>query len=118
MSLPSSDYPGDEREQGQAIALQSLVRLVRLNKKGRIAIEVKSVPPWCGATGNCEVYLFDDTTGNLLVQDDGWEYWFGSKTHQGVFDFYVRENSSAGTADLYEYQFDGKKYQQTDHSRP
>ncbi len=51
---------------------------------------------------------------DLLVHGDGWDYRFRRTTHHGVFDFYVRQNMSAGSGTRYEYQFDGKVYQQVD----
>jgi hypothetical protein len=111
--LPTVNSSKGEEEEAKAIASQSVVKLTRLDKRGRIGIGISTVAPWCGATGNCDVYLFDGVTGTLLVQSVGWEYWFGSKTHHGFFDFYVRDNLSAGAGTLYEYQFDGDKYEET-----
>jgi hypothetical protein len=108
------EYQEDEKDELKATALRSTVKFVRLDGRGRIGIEVKTVPPWCGATGNCEVLLFDSKTGDLLVHGDGWDYGFRRTTHHGVFDFYVRQNMSAGSGTRYEYQFDGKVYQEVD----
>ena len=108
------EYQQDEQDEVKPVALRSTVRFVRLDGRGRIGIEVKSVPPWCGATGNCEVWIFDSKTGDLLVHGDGWDYVFRRTTHHGVFDFYVRQNMSAGSGTRYEYQFDGKVYQEVD----
>jgi hypothetical protein len=105
-------YAADEQDEIKSVALSSTVTFVRLDKRGRVGIEVKTVPPWCGATGNCEVRIFDNKTGDLLVMGDGWEYVFRRTTHHGVFDFYVRHNMSAGSGYRDEYQFDGKVYQQ------
>jgi len=90
------------------------VKLVRLDANGRMGIEVRAPNEWCSATGNCEVWIFDSKTGDLLVHGDGWDYGFRRTTHHGVLDFYVRSNMSAGTGTLDEYQFDGKVYQQVD----
>lgn len=108
------EYQQNEQDEIKPIALRSTVKFVRLDGRGRNGIEVKSVPPWCGATGNCEVWIFDSKTGDLLVHGDGWDYGFRRTTHHGVLDFYVRSNMSAGTGTLDEYQFDGKVYQQVD----
>jgi len=108
------EYQQDEKDEVKTIALRSTVKFVRLDGRGRIGIEDKSVSPWCGATGNCEVWVFDGKTGDLLVHGDGWDYGFRHTTHHGLFDFYVRHNMSAVSGTRDEYQFDGKVYQQVD----
>ena len=108
------EYQEDEKDEAKALALRSIVKFVRLDGRGRIGIEVKGVPPWCGATGNCEVWIFGSKSGDLLVHGDGWDYRFRRTTHHGVFDFYVRLNLSAGSGTRTEYQFDGKVYQEVD----
>jgi hypothetical protein len=90
------------------------VKFVRLNAFGRTGIEVRAPNKWCGATGNCEVWIFDSKTGTLLVKGDGWDYVFHRATHHGVFDFSVRLNMSAFSGTIAEYQFDGNVYQEVD----
>lgn len=90
------------------------VKFVRLNPSGRMGIQVRAPNEWCGATGNCGVWIFDAKTGDLLVNDDGWDYEFRPTMHHGVFDFYVRHNWSAASGRRNEYQFDGKVFQQVD----
>jgi hypothetical protein len=107
-----NEFQQDEQDEIKPTALRSAVKFVRLNGRGQIGIEVTGVPPWCGATGNCEIRIFDSKTGNLLVDGDGWDDGFRRTTHHGVFDFYVRSNLSAGSGTRDEYQFDGKVYQQ------
>ena len=78
------EYQQDEQDEIKPVALRSTVKFVRLDGRGRI------------------------------VHGDGWDYRFRRTTHHGVFDFYVRQNMSAGSGTRYEYQFDGKVYQQVD----
>jgi hypothetical protein len=103
-------YEQDEQDQIRPIALRSVVKFVRLDRRGRVGIEVKTVSPWCGATGNCEVYVFDSRTADLLVKDGGWDFGFRQSTHHGVYDFYTRSNTSAGSGTRVEYEFDGEVY--------
>lgn len=87
------------------------VKLVKLDGKGTMGIEVVGTDGWCGATGNCPVWIFDKKSRDLLVKDDGWDHGFRRTTHCGLFDFYMRANTSAGSGTRHEYQFEGKVYQ-------
>jgi hypothetical protein len=100
---------------GPPVTGAARVKFVRLNASGsRTGIEVRAPNEWCGATGNCEDWIFDSKTGNLLVQGDGWDYVFHRATHHGLFDFSVRLNMSAFSGTITEYQFDGNVYQEVD----
>ena len=90
------------------------VKLVKLGNDGRMGIEVIAHDGWCGATGNCPVWIFAIENGDILVTDGGWDFGFRSTMHHGVFDFYDRANLSAGSGVRHEYQFDGKVYQQVE----
>jgi hypothetical protein len=104
----------DEEDDVKAIALRSTVKLVQLDRKGRIGIEVKVAAPWCGATGNCEVEIFDNKTGSPLVDDVGWDYGFRRTMHHGLYDFYIRANLSYCSGTLNVYHFDGRVFRQVD----
>jgi hypothetical protein len=99
---------------GPPVTGAARVKFVRLNASGRTGIEVRAPNEWCGATGNCEVWIFDSKTSNLLAKGDGWDYVFHRATHRGLFDFSVRLNMSAFSGTITEYQFDGNVYQEVD----
>jgi len=64
-----------------------MVKFVRLDRRGRVGIELKTVSPWCGATGNCELYIFDGKTADLLVKDGGWDLAFDKPLTMGFMTF-------------------------------
>jgi hypothetical protein len=104
------DNKDEELQDATSAALQSMVKLVRLDNQGRIGIMVKVAARLCGATGNCGVYIFDGKTADVLVTDDGWDYGFLRSMHHGVYDFYVRSNLSVDSGTRDEFQFDGRVY--------
>ena len=83
---------------------------VKLNATGRIGILLLPPDKFCGATANCQVWVFDGKTGVELVSDNGWDYGLRKTMHHGVYDFYMRHNMSCCTGTLHEYRFDGKVY--------
>jgi hypothetical protein len=73
----------------------------------------------CGATGNCDIWVFDPKTGDLLLSANGFDFLVQTSVHYGLFDIVIRANMGGGSAVRDEYRFDGRKYQhvrQTDES--
>jgi hypothetical protein len=64
----------------------------------------------CGATGNCDIWVFDPKTGDLLLSGNGWELRSETTTHNGCYDFVTRHNMGAGFGIRDWYRFDGRTY--------
>jgi hypothetical protein len=102
---------GSEEEGDNQTALRSQAGFLRLNPESRLGILVTGVPPWCGATGNCSLWIFDAESGKELLDGNGWKCGLYRTQHHGLFDFYVRHNWSASKRTLQEHRFDGRVYQ-------
>jgi hypothetical protein len=93
------------------IAGRSRVDFVELGSGGKHpAIEIEAPHEWCGATGNCPIWIFDRKTGALLFSDDGFSLGFRQTVHHGARDIYIRANRNYRTGVRHEYEFDGTVY--------
>src|ERR1700721_403493 len=64
----------------------------------------------CGATGNCEIALFDRETQRMLLSANGWEFRILSASHSGLHDVQVRQNMGCCSGIRYVYRFEGRSY--------
>jgi hypothetical protein len=90
--------------------------MIVLSPDGKTGIRIsgtnKEGPPLiCGATGNCEIWVFDQKTGDLLLSANGFDVLVQTSVHHGLFDIVTRHNMGAGSGVRDLYQFDGHEYQ-------
>ena len=92
------------------------LRIERLTLGGAPALVLKGSDLLCGATGNCQVWIFRRTgnrwhpllpRGQPLIADS---LAFGPNLTQGVEDLAATMNSSASATNEYTYKFDGAVY--------
>jgi len=89
------------------------VKLLKIGPDGHSGLRVwgTSSNGTCGATGNCDIWVFDPKTGELLLSANGFDLRVEAVVHHGLFDIVTSHNMSAGSGVRDLYQFDGHEYQ-------
>jgi len=92
------------------------LRMIMLSPDGKTGVGISGTnmygPPLiCGATGNCDIWVFDKKTGDLLLSANGFNLLVQKSVHHGLFDIVTSHNMSAGSGVRDLYQFDGHEYQ-------
>jgi hypothetical protein len=69
-------------------------------------------PILCGATGNCEFWVFD-AAHQILLETSAQGFKLLPETHSGRPDLLTTMHDSAFEADAARWQFDGRRYRQS-----
>jgi hypothetical protein len=108
------EFEGEDLERSAMDGFE--VRVIHLGPDGRRGLRVWGASNEaifvCGATGNCPIWVFDPSTGALLLSASGWELRAETTAHNGCYDFVTKHNTSATSGIRDWYRFDGHVYKQ------
>lgn len=99
---------------------QSELRVKRIDLAGTQGLAVRGSKLLCGATGNCQTWIFrksSDHWKSLFGNDEApvvEGFRLGPATTRGVPDLTVWSNTSAEASRKAVYKFDGEKYRRSD----
>lgn len=99
------------------------LQVKRVDLGGDAGIVVQGTKLLCGATGNCQVFVFRNTHGHWVSlfgdgqAPSGDSFQFGPGLSHGIKDFSVRTNLSAATDEHMTYAFDGRVYRRRERAR-
>lgn len=100
-----------DSEEQQYIVRMSSVEPVSLGPGEERALLVRGGGGFCGATGNCAIWVFDPVDGAVLLnQGLGYRVVLSSAVHQGHYDIVITSNLSCCSGLHDTYRFDGKTY--------
>ena len=92
------------------------LRVMRVNLGVDPGIVLQGTNLLCGATGNCQVFVFRKTQSHWVSlfgpqeAPIGESFQFGPGLSHGIKDFTLVTNTSAQAADRVTYAFDGRRY--------
>lgn len=98
---------------------QEEVRVRRISLGETEGLLIRGTKLLCGATGNCETWVFRRFGGKWLNLFDGEApvvsgFGFSSEATGGIRDFYVGSEASAGQEVRIKYKFGGRFYRQSE----
>ena len=94
---------------------QKELRVRRVDLGARPGIVVRGTRLLCGATGNCQIWVFRKVNGKWVSLFEGDAplaegFQLGPTSTNGIKDFSIAANLSAESAKRTTYKFDGKVY--------
>lgn len=98
---------------------QNEVRVRRISLGETEGLLIRGTKLLCGATGNCETWVFRRFAGKWLNLFDGEApivsgFGFSSEATGGIRDFYVSSEISAGKEAQIQYKLGGRVYRQSE----
>ncbi len=101
--------PPSERE----AVLSARVDSIKLARRGPAQIFVRVSRRMCGATGNCEMFVFVRQRGKLkmVFEENGYDLNVERNTHHGFHDLTVPHNYSAWESTYAAYRWNGREYE-------
>jgi hypothetical protein len=109
-------FTDDEREEERRIVLSTRVGLIALASNHRKQILVQAPLKFCGATGNCELWIFMRRSGKarLILEEEGLDLVAGEKTSHGFTDLVVPFHNSGSETSFSVYRWDNLAYKRVD----
>ena len=116
--VPPSAFPTGHDMDRRDYLLGAFVGSVDLAGNGsrQVAVTFGSDRMMCGATGNCNIWLFSLEYGQakLILDSNGWGLTVRPETTHGLRDVVVESHQSAWDTALEVFQFNGARYKQVD----
>lgn len=99
------------------------LRVKRVDLGASPGIVVQGTNLLCGGTGNCQLFVFQQTHGHWVSMFENGHapivdaFQFGPRISHGIKDLTVTTNMSANTVQYVRYEFDGRFYRAKSHSQ-
>jgi hypothetical protein len=109
-------YAANERDEERRTVFSSRVGFVSLAEHDAYQMIVRGPQKFCGATGNCSIYIFVRHEGEwqLALETGGNTLIIEKSVSQGLHDIATYWHMNAAEGRIAVYRFKGRKYEQID----
>jgi hypothetical protein len=108
--------PNPRGDKQREVVMSTRVGLIELARNARVQILARGPNPFCGATGNCPIWIFDRQGGQLrpLLEALAAGVIVLETSSKGFHDIAVVQNYSAFDEQYRDFRWNGSEYKQID----